>query len=182
MDGKKELGEAGFSLIELFVTLAIASMLLAISVNPLRSFWFSQSLKGASDVLVGELRKTQEDSVSQSHPLVFGVGFTAGATRVTIYRFDPRGPDLADDTCSATFRSFDSGVFNARIVTKSFTITNDTSTQEYLKCQAAAASDRILFFYARGTSTGGTIVLEQPNSLRQRSVTVSAVTGRVTRS
>lgn len=181
LSGNTKLRQQGFTLIELLVTVMLASVLLALSFMPIRSFWFAQSVKGASDVLVGELRKAQEDSVSQSHPLIFGVGFTAGAARVIVYRFDPLLPGATDDTCSASVRPFDSGVFNATVVTRSFSITNDTTAQEYVKCQEAFASDRIMFFYARGTSTGGTVVLEQPNSLKQRSVAVSPITGRVTR-
>lgn len=170
--------DEGFTLIELMVAMSIAVVLMTLSALALRSFWFAQSLKGASDILVGELRNQQEESVSQSHPLVFGVGVTDGATQVISYRFDP---DAAAPRCTATPVPFDSGVFTAAVVVESFLITNDTMADEYVDCQAAASSDRIVFFYARGTSNGGTIVLEQPNTLNRRSMSVSGLTGRVTR-
>lgn len=169
--------ERGFTLIELLTVLLISSMLLGLSVGPVRTFWLTQSLKGATDVVVGELRKQQEDSVSQSHPLVFGAGFTTGAPGMIIYSFNP-----ADNSCSATVKPLDSGVFNAEVSVASLAITNDTTAAEYVRCQLVQPSDRILFFYARGTSNGGTVVLEQPNLAKQRTVNVSAITGRVTRS
>lgn len=159
----------------------ITSLLLGLSAAPLRTFWLTQSLKGASDVLVGELRKQQQDSVSQAHPLIFGVGVTAGARQMVVYSFNPGLPGTADDTCSASPKSFDSGVFSGGVQVDSFSITNNTAAPEYVSCQAAQAVDRILFFYARGTSNGGTIVLEEPNISKQRSVSVSGITGRVTR-
>lgn len=172
----------GFTVIELLVALGLTAVLLGLSVAPLRTFWFTQSLKGTSDALVGELRKQQEDSVSQAHPLIFGVGFTTGANQMYVYSFDPKLAGTADDTCTVTAKSFDSGAFNASVLIDSLTITNDTSAPEYVKCQQAQAADRIMFFYARGTSNGGTVVLKQPNTGKQRTVTVSGITGRVTRS
>lgn len=169
--------ERGFTLIELLTVLLISSMLLGLSVGPLRTFWLTQSLEGASDVIVGELRKQQEDSVSQSHPLVFGAGFTTGASGMTIYSFNPAG-----DTCSATVKALDSGIFNAQVRVASLAIGNDTAAPEYVRCQQAQPAERILFFYARGTSNGGTIVLEQPNLAKVRTLSVSGITGRVTRS
>lgn len=170
--------EEGFTLIELLVAMGLVALLMTLSASSLRQFWWAQSLEGASDVLVGELRAQQEDSVSQSHPLVFGVGFTTGETEMIIYSFNPAGAGA----CSARPKGFDAGVFNAAVRIKAVAITNDTSASEYVTCQAARPTDGILFFYARGTSTGGTVTLEQPNYGRQRGVSVSGITGRVTRS
>lgn len=173
-------GQRGFTLIEMLMAMALSAVLLGLAAMPLRNFWFTQSLKGTSDVVVGELRKQQEDSVSQAHPLVFGAGFSTGATQMIIYSFNPNLPGTSDDTCSATAKVFDSGVFNAEVRVASLAITNDTTAPEYVKCQQAQPVDGILFFYARGTSTGGTIVLEQPTLGKQRTVSVSGITGRVT--
>ncbi len=167
--------DGGFTVIEVIVAMGLLAVLMTLSAAALRSLWFAESLEGARDALVTELRKQQEDSVSQSHPLVFGVGLTDGAEGMVTYRFNP-----LDDLCTATVADFDAGLFNAIVRVESLTITNDTTAQEYIKCQAASPSDRIIFFYARGTSNGGSVVLEQPNTGRQRAVTVSAITGRVT--
>lgn len=163
------------------MAMGLLAVLLALSIVPLRTFWFTQSLHGAADVVIGELRKQQEDSVSQSHPLVFGVGFTAGATEMIRYSFNPNLSGTADDACSATSREFGSGLFNARVVVGSLAITNDTTAPEYVRCQQTRAADKILFFYARGTSNGGTIVLEQPNVAKEINLSVSGISGRATR-
>ena len=171
--------DGGFTLIELLVAMGLLAVLVTLSASALRSLWFAESLKGARDALVTELRKQQEDSVSQSHPLVFGVGLTDGAEGMVTYRFDPQLPGSADDVCRATVADFDAGVFNAIVRVESLSVTNDTAAQEYVVCQGERPSDSIFFFYARGTSNGGSVVLEQPNTGRQRTVTVSAMTGRV---
>jgi prepilin-type N-terminal cleavage/methylation domain-containing protein len=175
--------ERGFTLLELLVTVAIAGLLLTLSAGAARVFWLQQSIDGAANGLTTQLREQQEDSVSQAHPLIFGVGVVAGSPEFTLYRFDP-GPTTgtADDSCSPQTRRFNDSMFSLTPRVKTVTVTNDVTAPEYVKCSAAwTPSDSIIFFYARGTSTGGTIVLEQPGSSKERTVTVSVATGRVTR-
>lgn len=174
--------EGGYTLIEMLVTLFIGALLLTLSASALRNFWLNQSLDASTNSLVTDLRKQQQESVSQSHPLVFGARFTLGASTWTLYTFDPgASSEPTDDTCTSATRTFDTGAFNARVEVSSISITNVTSSPEFVKCSGGDNSAKILFFYARGTATGGSVVLQQPSLGRSQTVTVSAATGRVTR-
>lgn len=170
--------EDGFTLIELLTGMIITTMLLGLAVLPLRHYWFAQSINAATDEVVTRLRAQQEDAVSEAHPLIFGARFVPGAMDYTLYRYDP---NAVGGTCSSELRRFDSGVFNAAVRVKTVTVTNDPNLAEHQACRSDL-SDQIIFFYARGTSTGGSIVLEQPNSGREETITVSVATGRIERS
>lgn len=170
--------DEGFTLIELLTGMLITTMLLGLAVVPLRSYWFVQSINAAADEVVTQLREQQEDAVSEAHPLVFGARFVAGASNYTLYRYDP---NTGGGTCSSETRSLDSGVFNAGVQVKTVTVTNNPLLAEHIACRSAS-TDKIIFFYPRGTSTGGTIVLEQPTSGKQKTINVSVATGRVQQS
>lgn len=169
--------DAGFSLIELLTAMLITSLLMGLAALPLRSYWFAQSLDGGADSMVTELRKLQEDAASESHPLVFGAKFTAGATTWTKVRYDPAA---VAPTPQCTFQQREissSAVFNASVIAQTVNITNPVSA-EYTAC---GGGGKVLFFYARGTSTGGSIVLEEPITGKIRTLSISVLTGRVTR-
>jgi type II secretory pathway pseudopilin PulG len=165
-------------LIELLVTMTIVAALLGLSARPLRHFWLVQSLEGATDAAVTQLREQQEDSVSQAYPRIFGARFTAGSAEWTLFRYDPNAVAPAP-TCTSESRSFAGGTFGGNVIVKSVAVTNDSAAAEYTNC--ASAGDKVIFFYPRGSSTGGSIVLEQPNIGLEETVSVSVATGRVTR-
>ena len=174
--------EGGFSILELLTALLLTTIVLGLAVVPMRRFWFAQSLDGAADEVVTQLREQQEDSVSEAHPRVFGVRFTPGSSDWTLLRYDPDpDPDNPGEPaeCTAETRTFDGGTFSAGVIVDSVDVTNDITAQEYTTC--ADPGDEIIFFYARGTSTGGTVVLEEPQTGAQETISVSIATGRVTR-
>jgi prepilin-type N-terminal cleavage/methylation domain-containing protein len=170
--------DAGFSLIELLTTVLITSLLLGLAALPLRNFWFAQSLDGGTDAIVTELRKLQEDAASESHPLVFGARFVVGANSWTVFRYDPTAAGVK---CTSQQHALNSSpIFNAPVKVKTITLSTDNSgTGEFTQC--ATAGDKVIFLYARGTSTGGTIVVEQPNTGKTKTISISVLTGRVTR-
>lgn len=172
--------DQGFTLIELLVAMTIMAVLLGLSAAPLRTFWLTQSLEGAADGMVTQLRKQQEDSVSQAFPRVFGARFVEGSADWTLVRYDPAAAP-GNPVCSFEPRSFaPDGVFSGKIVIKAVTLTTDPSGKaEFAAC--ASAGDKVIFFYPRGTSTGGSITLEQPSLGREEIVTVGVATGRVDR-
>jgi hypothetical protein len=165
--------------------MGIAALLLTLSAGAVRVFFLNQSLRGATDEVVTQLREQQEDSVAQAFPLIFGVGFSADADDFTLYSFDP-GDDASstgDDTCSAQSRPLDAGMFSVGARVASTSITNNPVADEYVACSVLPdANDDIIFFYGRGTSTGGSLVLEQPGIDRETTISVSTATGRVTTS
>jgi hypothetical protein len=95
-------------------------------------------------------------------------------------RFDPRvtsGPQ-----CTYTERNDFGGSLGASVEVASVTVSN---TAEAAVCRSElglADSDRFFFFYPRGNATSGSFVLRQPILEKTRTITVTGVTGRVTRS
>ena len=186
-------GESGFTLIEMLVAVSLIGVVLVSSAGTLRSFWFRQSLDGATEQVVSQLRQLQSRVTSESHPLVYGARFRPGSSEWGLIRYDPNEAGTADDTCTEySPRTFDSGVFSAEVVV-SATATAVPDSDEAAICRtrlttadgapfAVAGSDVFVFFYARGTATAGLIRLQQPTSSHTKDVTVTSLTGRVTRS
>ena len=181
--------DEGFTLIELIVAMAIGAVLLTLSGAALRTYWFVQALDGATDETVTQLRELQEDAVSQSFPLVFGARFVSGATSWDLVSYNPSGGaegpgDNPPGRCALESVPFDSGMFNAGIEIALSSVTNVETADEYSACVAEIdidSGDDVIWFYARGTSTGGCVVIEHPVSGRQEAIEVGVATGRVTR-
>lgn len=195
--GTHEKNHAGFTLIEVLVVIAMMSVLLALGAQPLRNYWFKQSLHAARDVVMTEMEGAQSLVTSESHPLVYGVRFSDEAGynsegRWGLVKYDPTNGPGGTATCTqyATGAN-DSGIFNApvRIVAAAFTPA--TPTTEQLFCRSnlrtlsgaplSATTDEFLFFYARGTATEGTLTLRQDNlgPADDLSIDVYSLTGRV---
>lgn len=181
--------EEGFTLIELMVAISIGAILMTLSATALRTYWFVQALDGATDETVTQLRELQEDAVSQSFPLVFGARFVSGATSWNLVTYNPNGGaegpgDNPPGRCALRSVPFDTGVFNAGIEIASSSVVNDPLASEYSACVSESDivdGDDVIWFYARGTATGGSVVIEHPVSGRRETVTVGTATGRVTR-
>lgn len=168
----------GFTLIELLVAMSLAAIMMTLSVFGLREFWFVRSLEGGTDGVVTQLRQLQSRVSSESNPIIFGAHFDVGTPNWTLVRYDPR-PALLADRCSVSgSRSFDAGV-----VVTSATFTADTPVSDACTPKVAGASAaEFVFFYARGSATAGSMTLRHPALDRQRTVAVSPITGRVTKS
>lgn len=180
--GQPRARSAGFTLIEVLVAIGIMSILMVLSAFALRTYWFVQSLEGATDELVTQLRESQSDSISQAFPRVFGLRFLPNDSGYRLLTYDPT--QAAGSRCSSRDRPLTAGLFNAAVTIKTVAVTNTTTAPEFTTCRDEgdiAATDQVIFFYARGTATGGSITLEQPNSGRVETVTVAVPTGRVTR-
>ncbi len=179
---RASLGPGGFTLIEVLTALGIISILMVLSAFALRSYWFVQTLEGTTDELVTQLRESQSDSISQAFPRVFGVRFAPAESSYRLITYDPT--QAVGSRCTSRERPLTSGMFNANVTIKTVTITNNTTAAEFATCRDEGdigPTDKVIFFYARGTATGGSITLEQPNSGRVETVTVAVATGRVTR-
>lgn len=168
----------GFTLIELLVAMSLAAILMTLSVFGLREFWFVRSLEGGTDGVVTQLRQLQSRVSSESNPIIFGAHFDAGTSNWTLVRYDPQ-PALLADRCSVSgTRSFDAGVV---VTSAAFTVDTAVSDACGPKVTGAVAAE-FVFFYARGSATAGSVTLRHPGLDRQRTVTVSPITGRVTKS
>ena len=177
---------AGFSLIEVITASLMVAVLAGLAYPPLRSFWFRESLNGAAGEMITEMRGLQSLVTAESHPLVYGIRFTTTGAMMAdgrwgLVRYNPTGGAGGVPSCTQYGTgTFEAGLFNATvsIVTLSFAATPQRDT-----CRTALGSmtDEFVFFYARGTATGGTLILRQPSLGPTKDITirVSPLTGRV---
>ena len=179
--------DRGFTLIELLATLSLAAILLTLSVTALHNYWLVQSLDGAADEVATQMRRTQGQIVSESVPLIYGVGFapsasgpTASSERVTVWKYHTNSTptDLTDDVCSEA-RHID--LTNGTYVSSASFATSPLVSPS--KC-GGAASGSVCFFFARGTATATTashIMIRQDAIPETETVKVIGLTGRVQR-
>ncbi|MDQ3986394.1 MAG: prepilin-type N-terminal cleavage/methylation domain-containing protein [Actinomycetota bacterium] len=171
--------ESGFTLIEILVALAMSAILLTLGAAALRHYWMLHSLEGARGSLISELRKLQQQTVAESHPLIYGAWFREGpgaASNWGILKFNPKDTSTAaDDTCAqiGPVRSFSGQVY---VESANFEVGPDETS---ICSTAAPSGSDLVFFYARGSATAGSIVLRQDAVGRATGVSVSGITGRV---
>lgn len=181
----------GYTLIEMLVTLALAAILLTLGASAVRHYWLVQSLAGAADEVETQLRQLQIRSRSENHPLVYGARLhpkDADKTQWEIVRYNPNGAGPGSPTCQQVeSRAFGSGVFSAevRVISADFDGANLAKAPAQSFCEAnldGASNDEFVFFYARGSATGGELTLQQPIIGRTKTIAldVGGLTGRVT--
>ena len=172
--------DLGFTLIEVLVVLAITSLVLTLGAGAFRHYWFKRSLYGSQDLIVTEMRAMQEKAVSESHPLVYGLRFQEGSGRWAEVVYNPKDQSISsDDTCEyvggePAVKTFEAGVV---VETASFAAPPGLTPSI---CPAAATGD-FVFFYAKGTATSGAVAFGQPSLSDEIGLSVSALTGRVTK-
>lgn len=196
-------GAGGFTLVEMLTTIALLSILLAIGFPTIRSYWFRQSLNGAADAMVAEARAMQARVTAESHPLVYGMRFSTQPGMMQegmwgLVKYDPKGVSGTPTCVQYATASTDSGVFNSRVPFLAASFTQDDGdpntvdgTTEQITCRSSlkddagaplsAGSDEFLFFYARGTATGGSFVLGHPQLGPGSNITLQVIplTGRI---
>lgn len=167
--------EDGFTLSELLVAMLIMSMVLGLGAYSLRRYWQTRALHGAVDELVSELRSEQQDASTATHPWVFGAWFQAGTPRWGVVKAN----SLTGACQVVSRRTLGTGV---QISTAAF---DDVATNNLTaNCTTAAESGaEVVFFFARGTATGGTVTLSHPevSAGALKTVRVYPVTGKVER-
>lgn len=175
--------ESGFTLVELLMTIALMSILVTLAAFELRQFWFVRSLEGGKDGMVTTLRGIQQRVTSASNPLVYGARFRANSSvwelieynRVTRTCTDIRVEGLESD------QEFDAGV---RVASASFAdyldppVAPQTATLNATDHCLGTATD-IVWFFARGSATSGSVTLRQPALGRSETICVAGLTGRV---
>ncbi|MDQ3981974.1 MAG: prepilin-type N-terminal cleavage/methylation domain-containing protein [Actinomycetota bacterium] len=172
------LRERGFTLLELIAVMALLSILVTLGAGAFRHYWLLHSLDSAQGDVSSQLRQLQARVASESHPLIFGARFTPGTGEWVVIRYD-QGNDRtndSDDTCTTVGeeRSFD-GITFAGPPDSGFTAPPGVTLA---KCGGATA-DMFVIFYAKGTATGGTLMLRSAALDRTRVLEVSSLTGRV---
>lgn len=150
--------DAGFTLIELMVTMAIAATLMSIGVFSFTRWQNVSQQKGSAEAVVSALRNTAERSVSEGR--TYCVDFTAASTRAyVVYRV----------TCgTGTVAGGGSKTLNSKVLLA----TSVTSTP-------CPSSHRCVYFYPRGTASAATILVSSTARSQLYTVRVEGLTARV---
>jgi prepilin-type N-terminal cleavage/methylation domain-containing protein len=169
--------ERGVTLIEMLVGMLLTAMLLALSAGAARTYWLNQALSSAQGQIVSQLRQTQEQVVSETHPTVYGVRFRVGSSDWGVVAYDPTitGSHPAATCTQVRNNTFATGV---TVTAASFAAPTDTTMANLCKAIPGAATDAFVYFYARGSATGGSVTVTQPSLGRSEVVTVTPITGR----
>ena len=167
--------EGGFSLIELLVVVGLLGLLLTLGATAFRRYWLVQSLDGAQDELIAQVRQRQEQAVSESHPLVFGVRVLEGSSEWGILEYTPDNPLVAGNQEACVQKEILRFSTSVQVSSAAFATSPETT---FCASVLGAASDYV-FFYPRGSATGGTLTLLHPEISAARTIVVSPITGRV---
>lgn len=84
-DNLNKATHPGFTLLELMITLSIASILLAMGVPSFRNFFDAQELKGASEQVYSHIRRARVEALSRKTEV--GVNFEANGGSAWSYGF-----------------------------------------------------------------------------------------------
>ena len=179
-------GEDGLTLVELLMAMALAAILMTLGGFTLRHYWLVQALDGSQDEAVAQMRQRQEQAVSESHPLVFGVRFRTGSSQWGLVEHEPDDPStplVNEQKCTEV----ETLTFSTRVEVQSASFASSPESTfcagnlKYASGSAVPGRDvsAYVMFYPRGTATSGTLTLLQPSLNRTRSVQVSPITGRV---
>jgi prepilin-type N-terminal cleavage/methylation domain-containing protein len=177
MGRPKKTREEGFTLIELLVTMVLLAIMFTLGSFALKTYWLRRALTGSTDEVTAQLRQLQQRAVAESHPLIYGARFTENADTYTLLKYNPL--DSTPPLCEQmTTLSLEDGVEVASGT--SFTSSPYITPSE---CGPVDSSDHFVFFFARGTATGGTLRLsnKQLEGTSQDTTTISVtnLTGRV---
>lgn len=184
--------QRGFTLVELLTAMALGSIIMTLGAFSLRHYWLVQSVEQAQGEVKSQLRQLQQRAVSESNPLVFGARFTVGSSEWSIVRYDPvTSGTTADDVCTKE-PAGDDMVLAARVLvtTATFRPPDQTTSIDESRCPGHSAASSYVWFYAKGTSSGGTPVAGNMNPAgrveftqvqadRSAALCVVGLTGRV---
>jgi prepilin-type N-terminal cleavage/methylation domain-containing protein len=169
--------EGGFSLVELLVAMMLLGIMLTLSVFALRTFWLRRALDGSTKQATAQLRQLQQRAVAESHPLVYGARFTEDSDTYTLLKYNPADPTPPRCTEMNTL-TLEDGVEVA--AGTSFASSPYISSSQ---CGTVGTGDHFVFFFARGTATGGTLKLTHEGlvgtSRDTTMISVTNLTGRV---
>jgi prepilin-type N-terminal cleavage/methylation domain-containing protein len=167
--------EAGFSLIELLATMVLLGILLTLGAFALKNFWMRRSLDGSTKQVTAQLRQMQQRAVAESHPLIYGAGFTEGSPTYTLLKYDPAATLSKCETLTTV--ALEDGVKVG--AGTSF----ESSPYIALSECDPASGDQFVFFFARGTATKGELNLIHEglagSSQDTTTISVTNLTGRV---
>lgn len=161
--GTRSENERGFSLIELLVTMMLASIMATFSLMAYKGYNRSADHRGAAREVVAILRNTQVRATTEA--ATYQCVFTA--TDLTIYRVtDPPTTTPARGVYTLAEQRFHGNLRFVLAAPNGFTHPDNTKKPN-------------CFFYARGSATPGTIEVERVDRGTRHSVVVEGLTARV---
>jgi general secretion pathway protein H len=157
--------EAGFTLIELTVVVALMAVVGALSMTALVNYQKASELEGSADDLVSALRSTAQRSVAEGR--TFCMSFDTTVNTYTLYR-------SACTTSAVAVASGKSTRGPALLGSPSFTPANAATDV----CQVGAGC---AYFYPRGTGSPGQVEVYRDGGA-SITITIEGLTSRVVRS
>lgn len=149
--------DAGFTLLELLTALTVFGIVAATALTGLRSWTASLDQRGGAQAIVAELRRTQQEAVSQGRSMCMDFDVAGGA--YTVYR----------GTCDDSGRS--------RVRGPSLLPTGTHLASPYFAGSAGSGTGAT--FLPRGTSWGGSVRVTRAGSAKVYTISVESLTGRV---
>lgn len=175
--------ESGFTLIELLTTMMIVSVLVTLGALALRQYWFVRSLEGGKDGMITTLRGIQQRVTSASNPLVYGARFRVGSSVWQLIEYNRVGRTCTDIRVEGleSDQEFDAGV---HVTSAGFADYLDPPVAPHATTLNATdaclgTGTGIVWFFARGSATTGSVTLRQPVIGRSETICVAGLTGRV---
>ncbi len=149
--------EDGFTLVEVLTALAIFGISASIALTGMRAWASSLDEKGGAQTVVAELRRAQQEAVTEGR--TFCVNFDVLTSRYTVYR------GTCDDPARSRLRGPISTPTNTFLASPAFTGPSGVGTG--------------VTFLPRGTAWAGSVKLTRPRSSKTYTISVEALTGRV---
>lgn len=150
--------DAGATLIELVVTIALAGVLMAIAVGGYTSWTRASEHEGAAAEVQAVLRQAQQRAVTEGRATC--VQFDTGGDRWTLFR----------GACTDTGRTVLEGPVS---------LDSDRVHLTSASFSSSAGSTSAATFSSRGTATPGQVRVGRDGSTRTLTITVEGLTGRV---
>ncbi len=159
--------------------MSLLSVILTLGATGFRHYWLLHSLDSAQHDVATQLRGVQARAASESHPFIYGARFTPGSSTWSLLKYDQGADRLStsDDSCAV-----DGGTRTLPGIVAVGPPESGFSAPlgvDKAKCGGAHAGDLFVMFYAKGTATGGTLVLRSTPLDRTRAIEVSGLTSRV---
>lgn len=165
--------ESGFTLVELLGVMLLTAILMTLGASLIRNYWFTQSLSGAQNEVIVQLRGQQQESRTRP-PKVFGARFYLGQSdwELISYNSDPTLPP--GQRCRVTQTRTLPGGSIVEAADFDNALTDLTAT-----CPGNPDKRLVVLFYARGSATQGALTVHHPAVDKRLSVCVGGITGRV---